>query len=140
MKMAPMKAIYGVFNFAIVVFGCLLLVAVNPAFADSPLPEGKIVTKKFQSPLYKGNRLDWCRSWAKDCGKGAADAWCKYQGFEAASKFQIDENIGKSNPTKIISTGQICDQGFCDGFKSIECLKHWCPAGPKDKCCYGKEC
>ena len=90
--------------------------------------------------MYKGNRLDWCRSWAKDCGKGAADAWCQYQGLEAASKFQIDENIGKASPTKIISTGQICNQGFCDGFKSIECYKFWCPAGSKDKCCYGKEC
>ena len=136
-----MNVIHHAFKFTIVVFSCLLLVAVNPVFADSPLPQGKRVTTKFQSPMFQGNRLDWCRSWAKDCGKGAADAWCKYKGFEAASsKIQIAENIGKSHPTKIISTGQICNQDFCDGFKSIECYKWSCPAGSKDKCCYGKEC
>jgi hypothetical protein len=136
-----MKVIHTVLSCAIVIFGCMLLVAANPLFADSMRPEGKRITAQFQSPMFQGNRLDWCRSWAKDCGKGAADAWCRNKGFEAASSnIQIDENIGKSSPTKIISTGQVCNQDFCDGFKLIECYKLWCPAGSKDKCCYGKEC
>jgi hypothetical protein len=119
---------------------CLPLVAIDPAFADSMLPEGKIVNTAFNSPQFEGNRLDWCLHWAKDCGKPAADAWCKAQGFEEASKFLIDENIGTSFPTKLMSTGQICGQDFCDGFTMIECRKFDCPAGSKDKCCYGKEC
>lgn len=136
-----MKVTHCLFNFTIVIFACLLLVAVNPVFADSTRPEGKRITSSFKSPMFQGNRLDWCRSWAKDCGKGAADAWCRYKGFDAASStFQIAENIGKSFPTRTIDTGQICNQDFCDGFKLIECYKFSCPAGSKDKCCYGKEC
>ncbi|WP_417911188.1 hypothetical protein [Candidatus Electronema sp. PJ] len=119
---------------------CLAFAASQPALADSPLPEGTIVNTPFPSPQFEDKRLDWCLSWAKDCGKAAADAWCKAQGFELASKFEIDENIGKVSPTKIFSTGQSCDQDFCDGFKMIECRKFDCPAGAKEKCCYGKEC
>ena len=136
-----MKVINPVFNFTIIVFACLLLIIANSAIADDTRPAEKRITAQFQSPIFQGNRLDWCRDWSKDCGKGAADAWCKSMGYEAASsKIQIAENIGKSSPTKIISTGQVCDQDFCDGFKSIECYKFWCPAGSKDKCCHGKEC
>lgn len=126
--------------FVTITFLSLPLAAINPAFADSMLPEGEIQHSTFNAPMFQGNRLDWCQSWAKDCGKPAADAWCRTQGFEAASEFPVDANIGKSSPTKIISTGQICNKSFCDGFKKITCYKYYCPAGAKENCCYGKEC
>ncbi|WYD82072.1 MAG: hypothetical protein V8K32_06710 [Candidatus Electrothrix gigas] len=127
-------------HLAIMTFFALPLAAINPVFADSMLPEGRIVSSKFNTPMFQGKRLDWCRYWAKDCGKPAADAWCRSQGFETASEFLIDENIGKSFPTKVIGTGQICNKNFCDGFKKITCYRYYCPAGAKEDCCYGKAC
>jgi hypothetical protein len=72
----------------------------------------------FHKPKYKGARLDWCLSWATDCGKPAADAYCDWKGYTKSTGFQIDENIGH---TKIISSGQLCDDPQCDGFKTISC-------------------
>ena len=80
------------------------------------------VTQRFDSPVFGGNRLDWCLRWGTDCGNGAADAFCRSKNPSwRALKWEQDVDIGQRSPTKIIETGQICDQQFCDGFKYIEC-------------------
>ncbi|MBW1744301.1 MAG: PAN domain-containing protein [Deltaproteobacteria bacterium] len=84
----------------------------------APLPPTSNV---FRKPMVKRYRLDWCRQWAADCGKGAADAFCRAKGFRNAKAFEQDPDIGGHSPTYVIGTGQICDEGFCDGFKFVEC-------------------
>jgi hypothetical protein len=79
--------------------------------------------KDFNKPKWKGDRLDWCLNWAAGCGKDAADAFCKANGYENASKFEQDPDIGSSHKTRLITTGAVCDQSSCDGFKSITCSK-----------------
>ncbi len=78
-------------------------------------------TRTFRYPRIKGYRLDWCRLWAQDGGQGAADAFCKRIGYKRAVSFEEDYDIGAKSPTYIIDSGQICNQGFCDGFKYITC-------------------
>jgi hypothetical protein len=78
-------------------------------------------TTTFNNPVYNGNRLDWCVSWGTGCGKAAADKFCQWKGFGAATGFQIANDIGASSPTRVIGTGALCDQGFCDGFNFITC-------------------
>ena len=75
----------------------------------------------FVKPKIDGYRLDWCKEWAQNCGKGAADAFCKLNGYKEAKSWEIDPDIGSTIPTKIITSGKICNQGFCDGFKYIKC-------------------
>ncbi len=72
----------------------------------------------FLKPKYKGKRLDWCRTWGAECGEAAADAFCEYKGFDGATDFEEAVDIGN---TKIISSGQVCADGTCDGFKKISC-------------------
>jgi hypothetical protein len=83
-----------------------------PAFAGD---------KSFEQPHYKSLALDWCLDYATGCGKPAADAWCVTQGYESSSHFSKWENTGE--PTRIISTGKICDEEGCDGFTEISCHK-----------------
>lgn len=75
----------------------------------------------FMKPKYNGKRLDICVNWGVDCGQPAADAFCQMEGWAGAKSFAISEDIGASNPTRLIGTGAICDQDFCDGFTSITC-------------------
>lgn len=75
----------------------------------------------FQNPMWRGYRLDWCRQWATDCGKGAADAFCRAKGYQKAKSWEQDPNIGRHSPTYVIETGQICKENSCDGFRHIEC-------------------
>jgi hypothetical protein len=77
--------------------------------------------KLFFKPKFQGKRLDWCSGWANGCGQPAANAFCSYKGFNQALNFKKATNIGLTHPTRVISTGAVCDQGFCDGFKRIKC-------------------
>jgi hypothetical protein len=77
--------------------------------------------KSFDHPQYKKLALDWCYGWATECGQHAADAWCVKQGYESASHFTKWENAGE--PTRIISSNQICDEAGCSSFTEISCHK-----------------
>jgi hypothetical protein len=77
--------------------------------------------KVFDSPRYKSLALDWCKGWASECGKPAADLWCFKQGYESASGFSRWDDLGE--PTRIVSNNQICDQPECDSFTKITCQK-----------------
>jgi len=80
-------------------------------------------TTNYHNPQWQGNRLDLCLNWGKDCGKPAANAFCKAKGFDKSTGHIADPNIGAATPTRLIGTGALCDQGYCDGFKTITCYK-----------------
>ncbi len=80
-------------------------------------------THNFHHPMYNGNRLDWCYNWGVGCGQQAADAFCVTQGYTSAQSFNEANDIGASHPTRLIGTGAVCDQAFCDGFNNIQCYK-----------------
>lgn len=75
----------------------------------------------FGQPTVDEYRLDFCRWWDTDCGTPAADAFCASRGYIGSILWDIDKDIGLRTPTKILETGEICDQSFCDGFKFILC-------------------
>jgi hypothetical protein len=95
----------------VIALGTILLSA-GPSFA---------ATETFSQPKQGGNRLDWCLDWSSGCGAPAANAWCKAKGFDKATSFTQAPDIGASQPTRLISSGAVCDQGFCDGFQQITC-------------------
>ena len=63
--------------------------------------------------------LDWCRVWANDCGKGAADVFCRQAGHQGAARFVRFDGMKK---TWVIDDKKECD-GPCASFKSIVCTK-----------------
>jgi hypothetical protein len=77
--------------------------------------------KTFENPMIGTNRLDWCMDWGKGCGADAATAWCKTNAYDHSVAVQQAPDIGVSAPTKLIATGEVCDQSYCDGFASITC-------------------
>jgi hypothetical protein len=89
------------------------------ALAGSALAE----SQSFSNPKVGGQRLDICLTWGADCGKPAADAWCASKGFENSTNHAIASDIGATTPTRLLSTGALCDQDFCDGFSQITCFK-----------------
>jgi hypothetical protein len=74
---------------------------------------------KFPDPLVDGVPLDYCLQWGRDCGRPAADAWCRAQGFAAASAFEVRL---QSPPTRVLATGQVCDEVHCDRMASVTCI------------------
>ena len=88
--------------------------------------------QKFTPPVWHNYRLDWCLNWEKDCGKPAADAFCKANGFPEALFYQSDPGVG-TQPTLLIGTGQICNAAFCTAFQIITCKPKPPPGKPIGK-------
>lgn len=96
------------------------------ALLTEALPPTDIVSvadrrRVFNAPAVGGYRLDWCLRWAEACGKPAADAFCVANGFQEAEGYTPAHDIGARSPTLVLSTRQICNEPFCDGFQSITC-------------------
>lgn len=79
--------------------------------------------QSFANPKVGSQRLDLCLNWGTGCGKPAADAWCVSKGFSNSAGHVVANNIGASTPTRLITTGAVCDQAYCDGFAQITCSK-----------------
>ncbi|MGV0025415.1 hypothetical protein [Phormidesmis priestleyi] len=82
----------------------------------NPIPSERV----FVNPVWKNRRLDVCLRWAADCGKPAADAFCRTQGYLDAFHAEPDAEPGHSS-TRVISSDQICDGSSCRGFQQIIC-------------------
>lgn len=95
--------------------GLVLLATSALLFAGSAFAD----EATFSKPKIGGVRLDWCKVWGDKCGKPAADAFCKQHEFDKASSYVQDLKPG--GKTKVIASGQICNDVGCAGFKSITC-------------------
>ncbi len=90
--------------------------AVSMPAAGSPLRLPP--TQVFLEPRIDGARLDWCLTWAKDCGFPAADAFCKRQGKRSARYIARELSVPE---TRLIGEDRTCKGDFCASFFRIQC-------------------
>ena len=81
----------------------------------------------FQKPTWNGKRLDWCFTWAKNCGEPVAKAYCLAAGYQTATRFTQEP----ARPTQLIAQRRVCNESFCQGFKSITCFTSAATPGPR---------
>ena len=90
---------------------CFLTAIISPATAFA-------ADKQFDRPAVDGKRLDWCLNWGENCGKPAADAFCKLNGYANATQWRVATSVG---PTWVLGDQRSCGPRSCDGFASITC-------------------
>ncbi len=73
--------------------------------------------RNFFTPEIDGARVDACLG-AGDCGKAAADAFCKVQGYDRATLFQREP----SALSRVLDTGRLCSTGSCTAFRQVKCF------------------
>ena len=76
----------------------------------------------FPLPRYMDYRVDFCEYWGTQCGWAVADRWCQLNGYQRATTWLAEPNIGTIDPTWVIGEQRRCDQDFCGGFAEITCL------------------
>ncbi len=89
--------------------------------STAPAVPTSVTTQTFKQPMIWGYRLDWCRELGHDCGKPAADEFCRLNSFDTSTGHLPERHIGARSPTLAITSGEICSRPDCDGFLSITC-------------------
>lgn len=87
--------------------------------SDSKAVVQKRVTRVFKKPRFGNLRVDCCLKMNKECGKPAADRYCRSRGFKQSVNCRIDPS--RCAPTFILGTQTVCTQPYCKGFDEVEC-------------------
>ena len=77
-----------------------------------------LLAQRFDIPMYRGYRLDWCLVWASHCGRDAAHVFCLSRGYSGMFSYAAAWDVG---PTMLIGTNQFCNAASCDSFLYIMC-------------------
>jgi hypothetical protein len=75
--------------------------------------------KLFPKPRWNFYPLSWCYDGHKGCGKKAAYAFCRYQGYEVVKSYRKAPHYA----TKQIGGGYLCFGSDCQGFDYIICKR-----------------
>jgi hypothetical protein len=71
----------------------------------------------FRFPRAGGAIVDWCRTWANDCGEGGARQFCRSKGFDTALSWE-PYFAGR---TYVIGSDRYCEGEVCRGFRFVRC-------------------
>jgi len=85
------------------------------------VPSAQAEVRTFRNPVLEGYRLSYCKSSGSECGERVATEWCVTQGFEYASDWALERDIGAFQPTISVDNNRVCHGDQCDGFSAITC-------------------
>ncbi len=112
-------------------FVSLLILLIGLSGLPAPAA-GAEVSQTFVAPVIKDVRLDWCRNWGVGCGGPAAELFCREKGFDKATRWSIEQNVGaRGIPTLVFGDGRLCRAPNCSGFRVIECARVAAAPSPK---------
>ena len=94
-----------------------------PSEAAQAVEEEEIINDpdSFENPIVGSFRLNYCRLPGEECGKPAAVEWCQAKGYQTATRWALDRNIGSLFPTANIGDGTVCSSFQCSGFRYVSC-------------------
>ena len=87
--------------------------------AAAPADDGR-----YNEPKWFNERLDWCFNWATDCGKPAADNFCKRRRYTGARDFGPAPGLRRTmvSGTNLLCVGNAVILTSCVGFDHITCF------------------
>ncbi len=76
--------------------------------------------KQFNYPRMSNYRVAWCYRTGTDCGREAAQSFCRRLGYLKASSFTMDKSV---KATKSLGDHALCFGDDCAGFDKIVCFR-----------------
>jgi hypothetical protein len=86
---------------------CLALSAIN----------AEASTRSYSFPKSDGVVIGSCLADGVSCGKTAADAFCRQEGFTESILFAREKVVA----ARILDSGAMCEGEACEAFKRIKC-------------------
>jgi hypothetical protein len=94
----------------------VLVIALAGFFA---VTAAEAATRNYSIPTDEGHRIGVCLADGASCGKAAADAFCKKEGFAESILF-ARETVPAA---RVIDSGGMCEGGACQAFTRIKCFQ-----------------
>jgi hypothetical protein len=108
-------------------------VIVNPSrFIFTPLTllaltllvsQAESAARSFSQPKVMGNAVDHCLEANAGCGKPAADAFCRSQGYEKALSFRLERDPARISLTMAIDSGRTLRGPEAQPFQIVKCWR-----------------
>lgn len=96
------------------------LITCEKSLQKTPTPEYYYRMKRFILPRFENYRVDWCYRHHQGCGKRAADAFCRHQGYLQAKTYS---KATHTVATRSIGSEALCFGHQCNSFDSITCYR-----------------
>jgi hypothetical protein len=100
----------------------LMLLAVVPVFHFSS-SDAAAAARSYSSPTHLGQQIHRCLADGTTCGKPAADAFCKLQGFDSALNFRLQHDPAQISTTIVIDSGQRLRAPEAEPFQMVKCWR-----------------
>jgi hypothetical protein len=71
----------------------------------------------FPNPTANGAAVDWCATYATNCGAGGAALFCQQHGFAGALSWKTF----RPGRTFVLGSNEYCNGSFCTGFSFVRC-------------------
>jgi hypothetical protein len=96
--------------------------AVLPFFAMTAQPAAP-AARSYSNPLYLGEYIHQCLSDGRTCGKAAADAFCRLEGYENALSFRLQRDPARITTAVILDSGRVLRGAEAQPFHSVKCWR-----------------
>lgn len=93
-------------------------VLISALLLAATVSQAQATVRNYYAPQWQGARLDACLADSTACGKPAADAFCRAEGFDAALLFQRETAAA----TLKLDSDQRCEGSACMSFRQIKCI------------------
>jgi hypothetical protein len=106
---------------ALALLASVLLAPIAPAHAtDLYAGKAPVVIPSPRGGPAGSYALDWCYHAGRDCGKPAADVFCRTKGFDTAHSFKTQH----SDYTWIVGEARACHGDYCTAFSEVACVTY----------------
>lgn len=85
----------------------------------TPPPGGGGRVVRINNPRWRGAIVDHCSTWARNCGRGGADRYCRRRGFRSA----VSWSTYRPGRTFVIGSNRYCNGSGCVGFRYVNCRR-----------------
>ena len=81
--------------------------------------DGAPATQRIEWPRVGNYYVDNCLYWGRECGKAAAEAYCRQAGFRGAQSWGLQHRV----PTLVLGDRKVCNEAVCVAFNFVVCLR-----------------
>jgi hypothetical protein len=88
-----------------------------------PASESFAAARTYTDPVYLGDPVHRCLTNKTACGKPAADAFCRLEGYDNALSFQVMKDVSRVATARTIDTGTVLIAPEAHPFQLVKCWR-----------------